>query len=218
MTLLARFGAPALGVAALLGGCHSTPLEAFVDVPQAASGAPEPGAGADKGCDICVFPAAAILDSDNGSVVPGDVSELFGPPEGLASGVGPCLVEPELGSVFPRNWLRPRFRFIAAAGQKLFELRLRAASEPNELIVYTSAGVWTFPHSLWEAVTQRLVDQAIYGIDSRSRSRRCRRPAVTSVYRNDHGLAVGGERCNRVLVHRLRPEHSHVGAQGIPNR
>ena len=92
-------------------------------------------------------------------MLPSNVAELFGPEGSGAAGVGPCLVEPELGSVFPRNWLRPRFRYIAVAGQTLFEIRLKSSRQLHLLIAYTSATSWTLPASIWEAITTTLIDQ-----------------------------------------------------------
>src|SRR5580704_2838062 len=51
------------------------------------------------------FPADPIID---GSDTPANGSTLFGAAgTGSATG-GPCLIEPELGTLFPDNWLRPR--------------------------------------------------------------------------------------------------------------
>ena len=87
--------------------------------------------------------------------------DLFAGGDGGATEVGPCLVEPELGSVFPRNWLRPRFRFIPAASQTLFEIRLHADIEKNNLVVYTSSTTWTLPKNFWSSLTDNVIDQPI---------------------------------------------------------
>src|SRR5262245_61148281 len=49
------------------------------------------------------FPANPMIDPG----VPANAPALFAP-QGDPTG-GPCLLEPEMGSLFPRNWLRPRF-------------------------------------------------------------------------------------------------------------
>ncbi len=153
-TLAARPGALALA-ALLVSSCSRGKLEAFVDVALVPSGFED-------------FPAEPILDDESGSRVPGDVVDLFGP-EGSGNGVAPCLLEPELGSIFPKNWLRPRFRFAPVAGQTLFELRLKSPSERNQLVVYTSANSWTLPAGIWRGVTRNLVEEpisvAIRGLD-----------------------------------------------------
>src|SRR5579859_6985758 len=53
---------------------------------------------------------------------PPNAPQLFGAPD--QPGTGPCLYEPELGSLFPNNWLRPRFRWNAANQENLFEIKL----------------------------------------------------------------------------------------------
>src|SRR5262245_23001193 len=65
------------------------------------------------------FPKDPIIDA----TAPANAPTLFGPPgSGTPSG-GPCLFEPEPGALFPNNWLRPRFRFVADNSQNLFEDR-----------------------------------------------------------------------------------------------
>ncbi len=103
------------------------------------------------------FPDAPIIETG----APMDAPVLFGPAgSGSATG-GPCLVEPEIGALLPNNWLRPRFRWTAAAGQNLFELRLATPSEPNDLVVYTTDLTYTLDKLLWGLVSAGIVDQAI---------------------------------------------------------
>ncbi|MCA9678051.1 MAG: hypothetical protein KC464_23700, partial [Myxococcales bacterium] len=107
------------------------------------------------------FPAQPIIDTDGGATTPGDAPGLFGDPgSGSATG-GPCLVEPEVGTLYPRNWLRPRFSWLPAGGQNLFELRVETAAEANPLIVYTTATSWTMPAGLWSGLTAHAVDVPI---------------------------------------------------------
>ncbi len=42
-----------------------------------------------------------------------DVAGMFGAPTGAA---GPCVTEPENGTLFPNNWLRPRVRVPGSTG------------------------------------------------------------------------------------------------------
>jgi hypothetical protein len=93
------------------------------------------------------FPSP-ILDG----AVPANSAVLFGAPtQGTASG-GPCLVEPENNILYPQNWLRPRFRWTAANGENLFELRLHVANQINDLVVYTANMSWTMPRAMWDAL------------------------------------------------------------------
>ncbi len=85
--------------------------------------------------------------------MPADVATLFGPAGSGDPSGGPCLFEPETDTLFPHNWLRPRFRWNAGAGQNLFELRLHTTAETDDLVVYTASTSWTMPKELWTALT-----------------------------------------------------------------
>jgi hypothetical protein len=94
------------------------------------------------------LPADPIVDA----TAPANAPQIFGAPgSGSASG-GPCLLEPEPGSLFPNNWLRPRFRVKAPAGQDLFEIRLHVENQANDLVVYTDSLTWKMPKELWTAL------------------------------------------------------------------
>jgi hypothetical protein len=131
------------------------------------------GAGDDGACVYCTidsggdayvvyndFPSTPVLDapdagaadasSADGGVAPPNAPQLFGSSSQGAQSGGPCLIEPEVGSMYPKNWLRPRFRWIAASGENLFELRLHVANQANDLVVYTPATDWTMPKAMWD--------------------------------------------------------------------
>src|ERR1019366_6578956 len=65
------------------------------------------------------FPPNPIIDGadpDAGTgAAPGNSPTLFGAAVAASAG-GPCLMEPEIGAMYPRNWLRPRFRWIPFGG------------------------------------------------------------------------------------------------------
>lgn len=103
------------------------------------------------------FPEDPILEDG----VPANAPDLFGDPGSGAPTGGPCLLEPQIGSLLPNNWLRPRFRYAPADGQNLFEIRLHAASEPNDLVVYTTQPLWTMPEALWDIVAPNVQDEPI---------------------------------------------------------
>jgi hypothetical protein len=107
------------------------------------------------------FPTAPIVDTDGGATTPPGAPGLFGDAGTGATTGGPCLIEPELGTLFPRNWLRPRFAWTATGGQNLFELRLTAADQRQPLIVYTTATHWTMPAAMWSGLRAHSVDQPI---------------------------------------------------------
>jgi hypothetical protein len=124
------------------------------------------GGGRDTGptqCNPCTdFPPTPIVDMPpGGSSPPSDVSTTFGPAGSGSSTGGPCLLDPEDGSLFPKNWLRPRFEVSPGAGEDVFEIRLHADIETNDLVVYTTATVWTMPGTMWTALSANANGQPI---------------------------------------------------------
>jgi hypothetical protein len=96
--------------------------------------------------------AKPVLDGaggGNGAAVPGNAPTLFGPTSQGARSGGPCIIEPGSNALLPRNWLRPLFRWNAPSGQNLFELRVHAANQDSDLVVYTTSTSWTMPKDLW---------------------------------------------------------------------
>jgi hypothetical protein len=105
------------------------------------------------------FPPTPVIDPTGGT--PSTAPGLFGPPtSGMQSG-GPCLTDPEAGALLPQNWLRPRFHFIPVGGQNLFELRVHAPTQINDLVVYTTQTTWTMDGATWSHLAQHVVDQPI---------------------------------------------------------
>jgi hypothetical protein len=86
-------------------------------------------------------------DGTSGSVMSGWAQIFSG--SGSSSG-GPCLYEPQNGTLFPSNWLRPRFSWTATGD--LYELRVSAANQTDDLIVYTDQTSWTMPATMWQAL------------------------------------------------------------------
>ena len=108
------------------------------------------------------FPTAPIVDApDGGAAAPGNSGALFGGASQGAQSGGPCLIEPEIGSLYPHNWLRPRFRWLAANGEDLFELRIHAANQTSDLVVYTAQTTWTMPKVMWDALRSHSADVAM---------------------------------------------------------
>ncbi len=74
---------------------------------------------------------------------------------GDASTGGPaaaCITEPANGSLVPRNWWRPRIHFTPQAGEGLFEIRVHADAEKNDLVVYTTKNSYLMPQAAWQGV------------------------------------------------------------------
>jgi hypothetical protein len=89
---------------------------------------------------------------------------MFGSPSSGSQSGGPCLLEPEVGALFPNNWLRPRFVFSPAnSSQNLFELRLHTPNnvETNDLVVYTTSTSWTMPKAMWTQLAGHVQDSPI---------------------------------------------------------
>ena len=110
-------------------------------------------AGLTPSCDQCTdFPTTPILDTG----VPANAADQF---KTAASGSGPCIVEPQDGSLFPSNWLRPRIRFTSSGS--LYQLTFHADREVNDLVVYTSNKAWALPADLWGALAKHVLEEDI---------------------------------------------------------
>ena len=88
------------------------------------------------------FPTTPVMVGS----APANAATIFGP-AGSGSPGGPCLIEPQDNTLFPYNWLRPRFRFTAGAG--LYEIRIHASNQANDLVVYTTDTKWTMDKNFW---------------------------------------------------------------------
>lgn len=136
-------------LAASLLACDEAALHPVVQNRERDAGAAAPE------CSPCVFPDDPIIVTTRGAAaVPTDIASRFSASDAGSDEAGPCLIEPEPGSLFPKNWLRPRFRWSPLPAQTVVELRLSVDVEPNELVVYTTASSWTMDAATWEALSQ----------------------------------------------------------------
>jgi hypothetical protein len=92
------------------------------------------------------FPAAPLVDTG----APANAATYFTAADG--TGAAPCLVDPAPGTLFPQNWLRPRFKVNPATGQNLFEITLTTTRQTNPYVIYTSSSTWTMPKAVWDGL------------------------------------------------------------------
>jgi hypothetical protein len=96
-----------------------------------------------------------IVDTTGPGAVPASPASLFSSPS--TSG-GPCLVEPQDGTMFPNGWTRPRISYApASSSQNVFQVRLHSDVEDADLVVYTTATNYTLPAPLWATLSKNLV-------------------------------------------------------------
>jgi hypothetical protein len=90
---------------------------------------------------------------------PNDAPSLF-TNAGEGEAAAPCLLEPQAGTLYPKNWLAPRFKWVAPSNAaNLFELHVTAKNQTKDLIVYTADTSWTMPKAMWDAVREHSADQ-----------------------------------------------------------
>jgi hypothetical protein len=110
----------------------------------------------------CTGPNGQCTDFPSTPVIlgsaPSNSASIFGAP-GSGSTGGPCIIEPQDNSLFPNNWLRPRFRFTAGSG--LYEIRLKANNQANDMVVYTTDTTWTMDKPTWTALAAHTRDMPI---------------------------------------------------------
>jgi hypothetical protein len=107
----------------------------------------------------CTNGDCVLVDGSGPAPVPSNPGSLFG--SASASG-GPCLVEPQDGTLFPNAWLRPRIAFAPASqSQSLFQIRLHSDAEVNDLVVYTTSTSWTLDKATWSRLSGGLVGPAV---------------------------------------------------------
>jgi hypothetical protein len=154
--------AGALASAALLGSCSSDDGgvaggTGAVTGTGASSGSGGGGAGGGGGIGIGGGGAQGPFsdfpkDPELEAALPGDLPSQFGAP-GQTSG-GPCLTEPAIDALVPKNWTPLYFEWTAPAEQNVFELRLHVANQVNDLVVYTTKKSYGMASSVWKSLTE----------------------------------------------------------------
>jgi hypothetical protein len=120
----------------------------------------------------CAFPVDPVLDVN---VTAADIAVFAADPAQDQTGSF-CVVEPQLssgtapGALFPRNWLRPRFRWVPPAGDTttLWEIRLTNEDAPDPLRAYTRDTQWVMTQAIWEGMRDltKPTTVAIRGVDA----------------------------------------------------
>jgi hypothetical protein len=98
--------------------------------------------GCSSGCTD--FPTAPILDKS----APANAASLF---SGSGGSGGPCISDPQQGTLIPQNWLRPRFAYSGGSGQ-VYQITLTTMRQANPLVAYTTNTSWTLPKDVWDAL------------------------------------------------------------------
>jgi hypothetical protein len=98
------------------------------------------------------FPSAPVFA--NGA--PTNAASQF---TGTATGTGPCILEPQQGSLFPHDWLRPRVNVTSSA--TLFQITFHTPIEANDYVVYTTQPTWTMPKAVWTALANNVIESDI---------------------------------------------------------
>jgi hypothetical protein len=115
------------------------------------------GTGGSVSPSACVpnctdFPTAPVFTTGTPTTAPASFT-------GTASGTGPCILEPQEGSLFPHNWLRPRVNFTSTAS--LFQITITAPTEKGSYVIYTTTPTWTMPKTVWTALASAAIGQTV---------------------------------------------------------
>jgi hypothetical protein len=119
-------------------------------------GGVHPGAGGHI-VQPCTGPNGKCTDFPTAPIVDQGVSTSFC--ASPSNSGGPCILEPQDGSLFPSNWLRPRVNASGISGP--MKVTVHADMEANDLVVYTSGNVWAMPKDIWVSLASHVQDAPI---------------------------------------------------------
>jgi hypothetical protein len=121
-----------------------------------APGGADGGGSGDAGGAPCTGPGGLCTDFPDAPIVdPGVSTDLCTAP----TGPGPCIVEPQNGTLFPNNWLRPRVNVQGLSGS--MKITFHSDREAHDLVVYTGASTWTMPKDIWTGLAAHVQDSPI---------------------------------------------------------
>jgi WD40-like Beta Propeller Repeat len=78
-----------------------------------------------------------------------------------AGAMGPCIVSPEVGTLYPKNWLRPRIDLQANSSQNLFQVTITVQSFAHPLVIYSTKPNITMDATVWAGLRNSVVDEPI---------------------------------------------------------
>jgi hypothetical protein len=85
----------------------------------------------------------------------GTPSGNFGSP----TGAGPCIDDPQDGSLFPANWLQPRVHVTDGPGA--YKITFHADMEANDLVVYINTDHYELDKAIWQGLARHIVSTDI---------------------------------------------------------
>ncbi len=74
---------------------------------------------------------------------------------------GPCIVSPEPGTLYPKNWLRPRFAVQAKASHNAFQVTVSTARFAHSLVIYATKPSITLDAALWAGLRNSVIDEPV---------------------------------------------------------
>jgi hypothetical protein len=104
------------------------------------------------------FPEAPVFEGDAPTNARG-IFEMEPTDQELAA--APCVVTPQSGTIYPRNWLRPRVEFTPAGGHDLYEIVFRVQELERPLRVYTTEPETTLSAALWHSLRFYVIDEPV---------------------------------------------------------
>lgn len=81
--------------------------------------------------------------------------------ESAGKGAGPCVVSPEVDTLYPKNWLRPRLEVKAKSSHNAFQFIVSSEELAHALVVYSRKPSITLDAGLWSGLRNTVIDQPI---------------------------------------------------------
>ena len=102
------------------------------------------------------FPSAPVFN-DGAAPNSGDAFQM----PGAAGNAGPCIVSPEVGTLYPKNWLRPRIDVQGHASHNLFQVTITVQRFAHPLVIYSTKPSITMDAAVWAGLRNSVVDEPI---------------------------------------------------------